>query len=196
MPDQITTQPNRIRGALSTHNQHRRLRLANWLALAMTAIAIFVITFWPTPVDAQAHDGLQKALTTLHEAGVPKAVDYNFVEVSSNGIMFLPLGALLAMLLPLRRWWIAVLVGCATSGLIELIQLVFLPHRFASVTDIAANTTGALVGAAAVAAIRSYRLGSGRLSGGRPRSSRLSASRLRASRLSASRLRSSRLRRR
>jgi glycopeptide antibiotics resistance protein len=156
MPDAITTQPSRMRSASSTPNRHPRLRLATWLALAITVAAIFVITFWPTPVDAEAHDGLQKALTTLHEAGVPKAVDYNFVEVSSNGIMFLPLGALIAMLLPLRRWWIAVLAGCATSALIELIQLLFLPHRFASVTDIAANTTGALVGAAVVTAIRSY----------------------------------------
>lgn len=157
MPDSRSTPPSRIREGTAPSNLRRRLRFANWLALAITAAAILVITFWPTPVDAQAHDGLQKALTTLHEVGVPKAVDYNFVEVSSNGIMFLPLGALIAMLLPLRRWWIAILVGCATSSLIELIQLLFLPQRFASLTDIAANTTGALVGAAVVAAIRSYR---------------------------------------
>lgn len=151
-----------MRSAPSTPDRHRRLRVANWLALAITAAAIFVITFWPTPVDAGAHDALQKTLTSLHEAGVPKAVDYNFVEVSSNGIMFLPLGALIATLLPRRRWWIAVLAGCATSSLIELIQLLFLPQRFASVTDIAANTTGALVGAAVVAAIRSYRASTNR----------------------------------
>lgn len=157
MPDSTPTLDERMRTAARQATSARRLHLAGWLALMITAVAIFVITFWPTPVDAQAHDGLQKALVTLHQAGMPKAVDYNFVEVSSNGIMFLPLGALLAMLLPRRRWWIAVAIGCATSSLIELTQLLFLPHRFASFGDIAANTTGALVGAFVVVAIRWYR---------------------------------------
>ncbi len=133
-----------------------------WLALGTTAAAIFVITFWPTPVDAGAHDSLQAALAALHTAGVPEAVDYNVVESASNSIMFLPLGAIAAMLLPLRRWWIAVLAGVVTSALIELVQLLFLPHRFASLADVAANTAGALLGALAVLAIRSYRAASSR----------------------------------
>ncbi|HET8895805.1 MAG TPA: VanZ family protein, partial [Protaetiibacter sp.] len=57
------------------------------------------------------------------------------------------------------RWmrvWSATLAGLVTSGIIEGVQL-FLPTRFATVSDLIANTAGALLGALLVAAVRRTR---------------------------------------
>ena len=129
------------------------MRQATWFFLAVTVLAIGVITFWPTPVDAPAKDTIREVLEALHYAGVPAAVNYSFVEIAANVAMFVPLGAVLALLLPRQHWWLAVLIAGSLSGLIELIQLLLLPHRFASFIDIAANTTGALIGVLVIAAV-------------------------------------------
>jgi glycopeptide antibiotics resistance protein len=133
------------------------MRRALWVALGVTSATIAIITFWPTPVDAPAKGTIRDILTTLHDAGVPPQVNYSFVEIASNVVMFIPLGALIAALLPVNRWWAAVLLGSLGSCLIELTQLAFLPHRFASMVDIAANTAGALLGALLAEAIRRAR---------------------------------------
>lgn len=69
-------------------------------------------------------------------------------EELGNVAMFVPLGALVAVLWPRRRWF-AVPMGVAASSAIELIQ-VALPWRSASLNDIRWNSIGAAVGLAAV----------------------------------------------
>jgi glycopeptide antibiotics resistance protein len=133
------------------------MRRGLWAALAVVAVTIAIITFWPTPVDAPAKGTIRDILATLHDAGVPPQVNYSFVEIASNVVMFIPLGALIAALLPTNRWWAAALMGGLGSCLIELAQLALLPHRFASVVDIMANTAGALLGALLARAIRRAR---------------------------------------
>ena len=54
------------------------------------------------------------------------------------------------------RVWSATLAGLATSCLIEGVQL-FLPTRYSTVSDLIANTTGALIGALIVAGWRRRR---------------------------------------
>ena len=67
--------------------------------------------------------------------------------------MFIPVGILLALLLPPRRWWVAVLIGFGMTVTIETAQL-FIPGRFSDLRDIVANTAGAAIGVAvAVAAV-------------------------------------------
>ena len=88
-----------------------------------------------------------RALRKLHRWGVPASFDYGVVELAANVLLFLPLGALVARILGARLWWGGVAVGFVVSVLIELAQLVFLPARFPSVADVAANTFGAMVGA-------------------------------------------------
>jgi len=58
----------------------------------------------------------------------------------------LPLGVLVTRILGPRLWGRGSL-GFLLSVLVELAQLVFLPARFPSVVDVAANTVGAMVGA-------------------------------------------------
>jgi glycopeptide antibiotics resistance protein len=132
----------------------RSARTLAWFALAIIVAFITVITMWPTPVDVPAKNTIHEVLVTLHQAGVPTAVNYSFVEAATNVLMFVPLGTALAFLLPPQKWWLAPLIGAATSSLIELTQLTFLPSRFATLNDVAANTAGALIGAALVLGVR------------------------------------------
>lgn len=111
------------------------------------------ITLWPSPVDESGRPGLLATLDRLHARGLPLWVDYSFVETAANVVMFVPYGALLAVLLPVRRWWLAVLVPLLTSVLVETVQLTFLPRRFASEWDVVANTAGAVAGVVVVAVV-------------------------------------------
>lgn len=116
-------------------------------ALGTYLLGLGLIALWPVPVDRGASVFLTRSLRQLHHWGVPPWFNYSAVEMASNVILFLPLGALVARILGPRLWWGGVAVGFLLSVLIELAQLVFLPARFASVVDVAANTAGALVGA-------------------------------------------------
>jgi glycopeptide antibiotics resistance protein len=70
---------------------------------------------------------------------------YGFVL---NVFLFVPLGALLALVTG-RPWWWITLVACAGSAAVELAQGAWL-SRVGDWHDVAANTLGALVGAVAV----------------------------------------------
>lgn len=121
-------------------------RAAIW-ALGTYLLGLGLIALWPVPVDRGASDFLTRSLRQLHSWGVPPWFNYSAVEMASNVILFLPLGALVTRILGPRLWWGGVAVGFLLSVLVELAQLLFLPARFASVIDVAANTAGALVGA-------------------------------------------------
>lgn len=112
----------------------------------VVVLVVARITLWPSPVDSSGRPAVLRALSALHERGVPQWVDYSFVETAANVVMFVPYGALLAVLLPTGRRWLAVVVPALTSVLVEVVQLVALPQRFASGWDVVANTSGAAVG--------------------------------------------------
>jgi len=116
-------------------------------ALGAYLLGLSLIALWPVPVDQGASDFLTRSLRQLHCWGVPPWFNYSAVEMTTNVILFLPLGALVTRILGPRLWWGGVAVGFLLSVLVELAQLVFLPARFPSVVDVAANTVGALVGA-------------------------------------------------
>ena len=102
---------------------------------------------WPSPVDTDSRGLLNRILRELHERGVPSFVDYSFVEFAANIAMFVPLGFLLAVVLGPRRWWLAFFITIALSASIELYQFVALPHRYATVRDVVANSGGGALGA-------------------------------------------------
>ncbi len=124
-------------------------RRAAILGLGAYALVLGLIAFWPVPVDQGSSVILMRWLGKLHRWGVPPWFDYGVVEVAANVILFIPLGALSARILGLRLWWGGVAAGFLVSVLIELSQLAFLPARFASIADVAANTFGAIIGALA-----------------------------------------------
>jgi glycopeptide antibiotics resistance protein len=125
---------------------HRpRLQLAAGILIAY-AIAVLTVTLWPTPVDQGFQPSISRFLGLLHRHGLPVWFGYNKFEFGANIAMFAPAGFLVALLLPSRRWWLALLICPAISIGIEITQAVFLSSRFATVNDVVANSLGGVVG--------------------------------------------------
>lgn len=116
----------------------RRARTAAGL-LGVYGIVLAVIAFWPVPVDR----GAGRFLRILTEA-VPW-MTYSRIEFGANVLMFVPFGALVAVILR-RRWLVAIPIAAAVSGIIELGQAVFLAGRTSSLADVVANVLGASLG--------------------------------------------------
>jgi len=114
--------------------------------LGAYSVFVLVIVFWPTPVDRPLQGTITVVLENLHKAGVPRQVDYTFVEVAANVALFIPIGVLVALLVMPALWWVAIVYGLTFSLVIEFVQSVFLPQRFASVGDLLSNSAGALIG--------------------------------------------------
>ncbi|QGQ20253.1 VanZ family protein [Cellulomonas sp. JZ18] len=117
-------------------------------ALVVYLAAVAAVTLTP----GHAHDtslGLVRTvLAWLADRGVPLA--FEPVEAVANVVMFVPFGVLVGLLLGVRRWWVVVLLGFATSVVIETVQRV-VPERFSTVQDVVMNTLGAAVGVAVLA---------------------------------------------
>lgn len=118
------------------------------LAAAVLVAAVLALTVGPVPVGGlDAFTALlQRAAPAVGLAPPRRPV----AEAVANVLLFLPLGALGA-LLTRARWAVGGLV--LVSIAIELVQLL-LPARTPSARDIALNATGAAVGAAVVVAVR------------------------------------------
>jgi glycopeptide antibiotics resistance protein len=101
---------------------------------------------WPAPIDQGFNGSINRFLDVLHRNGVPPWFGYNKLEFSANILMFLPLGFLVAMILPAHFWWFALVICPALSVTIELTQGALLAARFATVSDVIANSIGALIG--------------------------------------------------
>ncbi len=125
-----------------------RVRLVICGLLLMLYVGIVLTaTMWPTPLDASYEATVTRLLEILHRHGIPAWFGYGKLEFTANVAMFVPLGFLLALTLPERAWWLALLLIPAFSGLIEYTQGQWLAARFASGWDVAANTLGGYAGA-------------------------------------------------
>ncbi|QKJ20303.1 VanZ family protein [Microbacterium hominis] len=115
-----------------------------WLGLYLTALAL--VAFWPVPVDSGAGELL---------LAVTRAVPwftYRVIEFTANVVLFVPLGALLSLVLPAHRRWV-VPIAFGVTVLIESGQAILLSARTPAVSDVVANVLGATIGVAAVWAI-------------------------------------------
>jgi glycopeptide antibiotics resistance protein len=126
-----------------------RARLRRWAPrlILVYLVALAFIAFGPVPVDRDAHDALLALIDWLQVHGAPGWVRYSLVEFLANIVLFVPVGLFVMIMTGVRGWWLAVLVGFAASCTIELGQLIFLPDRVATLSDVIANTLGAAVGA-------------------------------------------------
>src|SRR5690606_8983048 len=112
--------------------------------------------------DAEKATGIVETAARLLAAwGLPFEIGYPVLEFLANVVLFVPFGALVMLSFPALRWWQVILLGCATSTTIELVQIL-LPSRFPTVSDVVANTLGTAAGRVAAAVVR------------RPRSARAS----------------------
>ncbi|HEX5859493.1 MAG TPA: VanZ family protein [Microbacterium sp.] len=126
----------------------RRIRPA--LLLAAYVLALGLIAFSPSPVDRPA-----AGLLLRFDAWMPGS--HGALEFTANVLLFVPLGVLLALQLPRRAAWVAVVAGTAASVAIEMVQAVLLPERVAAPSDVLANTIGAAAGVLLLGLLRRRR---------------------------------------
>lgn len=125
-----------------------RVRQNLGLALVMSyGLIVILATMWPTPLDQGFASSINRLLAVLHRNGIPEWFGYTKLEFSANVLMFVPLGFLVSMLLPVRVWWLALIICPGLSVAIELTQGLALSARFATLSDVLSNSLGALIGA-------------------------------------------------
>ncbi|MFT4135445.1 VanZ family protein [Microbacterium sp.] len=116
------------------------------ILLAVYAVVLAAVAFWPTPVDADLGRML-RAITRM----VP-VLTYQRIEFLANIALFVPLGILLAVVFARARHLVLPTVFL-TTFLIECTQALVLPERTPSIVDMVANTAGGCAGLLAVAAV-------------------------------------------
>jgi glycopeptide antibiotics resistance protein len=136
----------RRRGGTSAHATGRSRQIALVLGVAY-GVAVVLIGFWGTPVDAQAHPLLVRLIAAAQRRGAPSWFGYEMIESLANVAFFAPLGLLVVLLAGARWWWAGAGAGLLVSAAIETGQALFLPARVATIDDVVANTMGAVVGA-------------------------------------------------
>lgn len=146
-----------LRGYARRMTRSSRIVLLAIVGAAVLAGAL-AIGLLPTRVDGGVERPIRAFIDSLQAAGAPAWVNYDLVDFVANIGFFVPIGLIAALLLPWRLWWLAIPIGAALSGALELGQALFLPQRYASLTDILANTLGAVVGALIAAAIIRVRM--------------------------------------
>ena len=134
--------PRHLKDVRRQQRVRRRLRGPAAAGLVLYPLFLGAVAFWPSPVDGPARNFLQ----TTPLPGLPSWVDYAVVEWCANVALFIPLGLLIALLLPRRHMWLACICGAVTSMGIEAAQSLFLPLRYATVNDVAANSIGTVLG--------------------------------------------------
>ncbi|MDT0202379.1 VanZ family protein [Nocardioides sp. AE5] len=116
----------------------------------LAAFAVYVavaayLVFWPqpdTPGGAVASVSDLFAWLGLDGFGPVQ------VEIALNVLLFVPLTVLGAVLWPQVRAWQWVVIAMVATLAIESTQYVALPGRSATVSDLIANTSGAILGLA------------------------------------------------
>ncbi|MGY1838177.1 MULTISPECIES: VanZ family protein [unclassified Modestobacter] len=133
------------------------------LSAVAVVLAVAAITLGPAEVVADARRTVMAGLEVLLAPWVG-TVPRHPVEAVANTLLFVPVGALAALVLRRSGPALPLALGAATSVLIELAQGV-LPGRVPDLVDVAANTAGASVGVVLV----TVHLAVARRAGRRPR---------------------------
>lgn len=133
---------------LST-SRGRGIRL---LVAGAFAAAITLLTLAPPSIAAPLRGLFVRSMV---EVGHPLLVALPFGDIDDalNVLLFVPLGATLALLLPRRFWLVAILAAFALSATVEFAQR-SIPGRVPDGDDVWWNTVGATVGVLAVAVPR------------------------------------------
>jgi len=130
-------------------------RPLRFVALAYAAVVLWV-TVGPAPWSTSTHqlDGgiLNPDAWT---AQVTWTTGY-LAEMAFNVALFVPVGLLAALLIPRRRWPLALVAGFAFTTLIELVQVPEL-DRVSDPRDLVMNTSGAVLGVLLVLVARMVR---------------------------------------
>ncbi|AGW40989.1 hypothetical protein O159_08380 [Leifsonia xyli subsp. cynodontis DSM 46306] len=123
---------------------------------ALYLLALAWITLNPSPPRPQRNSLFKGLLAALASSPLLRWIDGAVVEFAANILLFVPLGVLFTLRFGLRRWWLALALGAATTLTIEFAQL-FIPERVSDPRDLLANTLGTALGIAIVAVIARLR---------------------------------------
>ena len=124
-------------------------RYGTRLFVAMAAaFVICVLTLAPRAVVAPARSAF---MGVVYDLASPLLLSLPLAEPERvlNTILFVPLGATIALLLPRRAWPIAIVAGCLLSATVEYAQE-SIPGRVPDPDDVLWNTVGAVIGVVAV----------------------------------------------
>lgn len=136
------------------HATARRGVLLSILAAYLTGLAF--MGAWPTPVDRPVAGLLQDLLEAARGHPLTAGVSYMHVEGAANVLLFVPLGLIVALLLPVRRWWLAGVAGGLISAAIETVQYLAVIQRQGSLVDVVNNALGAVLGAVTIRIVRTH----------------------------------------
>jgi hypothetical protein len=130
---------------LHTTSQRRSLRL---LVATAAALVIGALTLAPRAVVAPARGAFMRVVDAV-TAPLLLWIPMGEAERVLNTLLFVPLGAAIALLLTRRAWPIAILVGFSLSATVEYAQL-SIPGRVPDRDDVLWNTVGAAIGVVAI----------------------------------------------
>jgi glycopeptide antibiotics resistance protein len=122
------------------------------LAATVVLAVVAGLTLAPPSIAAPARRVFIQSMVTLAEPLV-LWIPGGLTERVLNTLLFVPLGATVALLLMRRRWWVAILSGLALSATVEFAQA-SIPGRVPDVADVLWNTVGAAIGVALIAVPR------------------------------------------
>lgn len=118
--------------------------------LSLSTLAYLGLVGWvtlsPSPYGQSTANLLDRVLTFFARHEQTAWLDFSTVERLANVAMFVPVGIFLLLVVERRFWWLAILLGAAFSGLIELLQGQLLPTRVSDPFDIVMNTIGTVIG--------------------------------------------------
>lgn len=118
------------------------------IAAAVALLGVAALTLGPRAIVAPARGSFLRA-TEAVAAPVSALLPHASVDQILNALLFVPLGAALALLLPRRLWWVAIGGGLALSATVEYVQA-SIPGRVPDVDDVLWNTVGTTIGVLAM----------------------------------------------
>jgi glycopeptide antibiotics resistance protein len=126
---------------------HRRVLLAG-----IVSFLVLAVTLAPRQFVAPARTAFMN-LAHRFLAPIVEPMTYLQLESTLNAFLFVPYGAVLAVLLGTRFWGLAALLVFVTSFTIEQLQA-HIPGRVPDLQDILWNTIGGVVGSIVMATVR------------------------------------------
>ena len=126
-------------------------RVGGAIASALAIIAVLALTLGPGGIVAPVRGAFERVLDTA-AAPLLQGLPYGDARLL-NAVLFIPLGATVAIVMGRRRWILAVLFGFAVSAAVEYAQRA-IPGRVPDPEDVFWNTLGAAIGVLAVVLVR------------------------------------------
>ena len=127
----------------------RPSRRAITVTASIVSVPVIALLLWlvftPNRIEQWAPETISGGLDLLRTWGLTR-LTLAQAEQIANIAVFIPIGLLSFVLLRERVRWLCFVIPPALSGVIELVQELFLPDRVASLQDIALNTIGGYIG--------------------------------------------------